>query len=70
MTDAWQPIETAPKDENVLVYIAGAAQGMQYHIAHTFADDPDGDWYDATRDLASPFDMKPTHWCPPPLRRR
>ncbi len=59
----WRPIETAPKDESILVYITGATSGMDFEIAHCASDDPDGDWYSSTN-LGGPFDMPPTHWMP------
>lgn len=56
----WQPIETAPKDEPVLIYIEGAGEGLEYEIAHCSSDDPD-DWYSSVH-LGQPIDMPPTHW--------
>lgn len=63
---AWQPIETAPDDTAILVYLTGAAQGLEIEIAHRSSDDPDGDWYVATHD-GPPIDVPPTHWMPLPL---
>lgn len=62
----WQPIATAPKDLSVLVFIPGAAAGLEIEIAHCASDDPDGDWYPSTRDLAAPIDIPPSHWMPLP----
>jgi hypothetical protein len=59
--DGWQPIETAPRDESVLVYIRDAAQGREYEIAHCSSDDPDADWYLSTV-CGPPIDVPPTHW--------
>ena len=61
----WQPIETAPKDEAVIVFLTDAAHGMTIEIAHRSSNDPDGDWYAATHD-GPPIDVRPTHWMPLP----
>lgn len=62
----WRPIETAPKDEAVLIFIPGTEPALEIEIAHCSSDDPDGDWYPATWPLASPIDMPPSHWMPLP----
>ena len=61
----WQPIETAPKNADVLVFMPDAAQAMSIEIAHCSADNPDGDWYAGTHD-GFPLDIPPTRWMPLP----
>lgn len=63
----WRLIATAPKDWAVLVFIPNASAGLEIEIAHCASDDPDGDWYPATRDLAAPIDIPPSHWMPLPV---
>ena len=60
----WQPIETAPWDTAVLVFIPDSAI-CEFEIAHRSADDPDGDWYSYIH-LGGPIDVAPTHWQPLP----
>lgn len=62
----WQPIETAPKDWSVLLYLPDAADGLEIVIAHCASDDPDGDWYPATTDGGAPIDVSASHWMPLP----
>lgn len=57
--DLWQPIETAPKDEIVLVYDDG-------FIGKAILNDS-GQWCDVEIDGTSIFNPPPTHWMPMPL---
>ena len=61
----WQPIETAPKDQAVLVWLPGAATGLEMEIGYCSSSDPDGDWYPSTH-VGFPIDIPPTHWMPLP----
>lgn len=67
----WRPIETAPKDVNVLVYCEGVEGEVSYEIeeptivkAHKYSDDywvaTDTDYYEVTL-------KNPTHWMPIPF---
>ncbi len=73
----WQPIETAPKDETVLVY--GTWQPDWYNPPRIDPDvhkatclevsNSNGDWawYVAGTDEDETYVYKPTHWMPLPL---
>ena len=77
----WQPIETAPKDEWILVYQAhGQHGGMVFTGGHCYvAKWAYGNefWYDKSSNILEIQDMKdhattyftcvPTHWMPLPL---
>lgn len=66
----WQPIETAPKNEYVLVFCPGAEEASQIMICGllVFEGDPDPpDWYELNCDeRPSPLDVDVTHWMPLP----
>jgi len=53
-TTGWQPIETAPKDHELLLgdHVNGAYIGFYYN----------GKW----RDIQLEFTLHPTHWMPLP----
>jgi len=63
--NGWKPIATAPMDEAVLVFLTGAAMGLEIEIAYCSSDDSEGDWYPATTD-GPPLDVLPSHWMPLP----
>ena len=79
MTD-WQPIETAPKDEWILVYQAhGQHGGMVFTGGHCYVVKwayGNEFWYDKSSNILEIQDMKdhattyftcvPTHWMPLP----
>ena len=66
MSEAWQPIEAAPKDDAVIVFTPGGTVGEAWY------DDEDPDeagWYWANThwtDVASARPIFPTHWHPLP----
>jgi len=63
----WQPIETAPDREEVLIWepLGGEPDGMIY-IAIRYpmqrGDDPPG-WYESGNEISP---MAPSHWMPLP----
>lgn len=61
----WQPIETAPTDEDVLLYFPTHDAASAVLICHQF-EDADG-WYHQNADQ-SPDELteQPTHWMPLP----
>lgn len=66
----WQAIETAPFDEDVLVFAPDSIDTI--FIAHRFnASDWNGDWYDQNAEAnPSPVDVEIIYWMPlpePPL---
>lgn len=62
----WQPIETAPKDTDVVAFFPDTRDGYNVMIVHQFADDP-GAWYQQDADLCpDALDVEPTHWQPLP----
>lgn len=68
----WQPIETAPRNEYVLVFCPDASEWTQIMICGLleFEGDPDPpDWYELNADARpDPLDVGPTHWMPLPER--
>lgn len=68
----WQPIESAPKNEYVLVFCPDAADHTQIMICGllVFEGDPDPpDWYELNAETRpAPLDVAPTHWMPLPNR--
>lgn len=65
-TSGWQPIETAPKNEYILVFCPDAADYTQIMICGLleFDGDPDSPvWYELNADTRpDPLDVEPTHW--------
>ncbi len=69
----WQPIETAPKEGEVLLRIvrAGMVGSLVCHWqpgGHCIDDHPpiDKGWYFWNGHMLYPVDSKPTHWAPIP----
>lgn len=66
----WQSIESAPKNEYILVFCPGADEFTQIMICGFLVSespDDDGDWYELNADTRpSPLDVMPTHWMPLP----
>jgi hypothetical protein len=56
--DGWQPIETAPKDENILLWVPD-----DYGVNRGYWDDEQQDWHWDSKATSAP----PTHWRPLPL---
>ena len=69
-TSEWRQINTAPKNEYVLVFCPDATEGSQIMICGhlVFVGDPDGPtWYELNCDARPyPLDVEPTHWMPLP----
>jgi len=68
---AWQPIETAPEDECVLIFSPDAREpGVMIGIQSTFVDakgrDVCTEWGDYWTERE--IDAEPTHWMPLPGR--
>jgi len=61
----WQPIESAPKDEDVLIYMPDDGE-TEIAIGHCFGDDDC--WYPADEAICDggPWPFQPTHWMPLP----
>lgn len=59
----WQPIETAPKDEDVLLYLPDDGE-TEVAVGH----EAEGNWYpqDVSTLGGRPFPFQPTHWQPLP----
>ncbi len=60
----WQPIETAPKDTKVLVYVPRLQEITVAYLAEYYCD---GDWgwhYEGAEALTIDFPV--THWMPLP----
>lgn len=66
----WQPIETAPTNEYVLVYCPDAEEYSRILICArlVFEGDTDPpDWYEINCDVRpNPIDVDATHWMPLP----
>lgn len=66
----WRSIETAPKNEYVLVFCPDAAEYTQIMICGQLEGDGDPggpDWYELNCDARPcPLDVEPTHWTPLP----
>jgi hypothetical protein len=67
----WQPIETAPHGDDVLVFCPDASEpGIVVAALLTFDDGEGGeafvDWHDVWRETE--LDVEPTHWMPLPSR--
>ena len=64
----WQPIETAPKGRNIILFAVtdlddlGAIRNWRMQ---TGCQSETGEWYWCDRWL-KPYDIKPTHWQPLP----
>lgn len=59
--NAWQTIETAPRDGvDVLVFFPGADTPIM--ICHEI----DGDWHEQNPSIGPPVDVEATHWQPLP----
>lgn len=61
---AWQPIETAPKNETWIILFGDLYGEPHGHVG--FWSEDDADWFDseaASKSLTA-FGWKPTHWCP------
>ncbi len=69
MKAPWQPIETAPRDRAVLIWLGPDAEYDKLVIAR-WEDDEDfpggGAWYPANSDGGFPIDVPATHWMPLP----
>jgi len=70
---SWQPIATAPKSGEVLVWVkrAGCMSVLVAHqmaSGHSIEDHPpiDGGWYYWTGHQFTPLAVQPTHWIPLP----
>lgn len=65
---AWQPIESAPRGEAVLIYSPDAEYpSVMLAELNEFVGDPDPDrWYDRWNTSGAPIDADPTHWMPLP----
>lgn len=69
VVEGWQPIETAPKGELVLIHSPDAADWYSVCIAHFVPSQFPGDedaWYSQEEDITQPIDAWPTHWMPLP----
>lgn len=64
----WQPISTAPKNADVLVFCSDAAVDAQVMVCRFLKTDGDdsGDWYEQNPTLPEPLDVSPSHWMPLP----
>lgn len=58
----WQPIETAPDNQDVLVYCPDASEEARIMICHFFL----GDWHEQNPSIGAPLDVEPSHWMPLP----
>jgi hypothetical protein len=68
----WQPIETAPRDQFVLVY---ARRPSRHHVCWDVAqcESPHGTWRDQSSHEIELYDWRVTHWMPlpdPPSQER
>lgn len=68
---AWQPIDTAPKDEDVNLLLFEAGPYSRVKIGHWFAGLPAGEVFDIAlpaqwEDDGEGFQLSPTHWMPLP----
>jgi hypothetical protein len=65
----WQPIETAPEIDLVLIFCPDATEADQIMICSFLRRDmpgDQGDWYEQNPSIGSPIDVAPTHWMPLP----
>ncbi len=60
----WQPIETAPKNTDVLVYVLDGYEKMGVAMFHTYAY-KDGGWWQWEHEYQV-REIVPTHWMPLP----
>jgi hypothetical protein len=70
LTMAWQLIETAPEDEDVLLCIPryGTEQHLNPFVEMAVGQQVDGEWYsDSPQDKKPEYRLhNPTHWMPLP----
>jgi hypothetical protein len=67
----WRPIDTAPHDAVVLIFLAcPGIDVIDDIVIARWEDDPDfpdgGAWYPACADGGMPIDVPATHWMPMP----
>lgn len=62
----WQPIETSPIGEDVLVFFPELVDAYQIMVCHRFPDEPSA-WYQQDADnCPDAVNTFPTHWMPLP----
>jgi hypothetical protein len=62
----WQPIETAPKDREILLYGGDIHEGFWDELDfNEFSGTPIMGWNFGTADI-DPTNFEPTHWMPLP----
>jgi hypothetical protein len=63
MTIAWKPIESAPKDETLILLYFPTGRGDEDRYKIGFWS-PDGDWFDseAASNSLTCFGDQPSHW--------
>lgn len=59
----WQPIETAPSGEYVLLYLTRPSRS---HVAWDIGANDGNGWYDQSAHELEPYDWRATHWQPLP----
>jgi hypothetical protein len=59
----WQPIETAPRETDVLLFVPREA--VSYVVAGLFNNGEEDGWSSALREMMW-LDHEPTHWMPLP----
>jgi len=66
--DAWQPIETAPKDgRNEMFVVIGVTAGNEFTAGRPYTSDPYCVWRASAGGFARwPHHWEPTHWMPLP----
>jgi hypothetical protein len=65
MSNGWQPIETAPKDTDVLIYRIARYGPMIPIVAALFHNGEEAGWCTFDHD-SDWIEGKPTHWMPLP----
>jgi hypothetical protein len=63
---AWQPIETAPKGECVLLFSPDAADWYSVCVGYAISDEDGVAWYSQEESVGQPIDAQPSHWMPLP----